>query len=238
MLRVDFVTLFPGMMLGPLDQSILKRAVDRGLVEFGIVNPREFAKDAHRTVDDSPYGGGPGMVLMCGPIIEAIRSLQPSRETAIVLCEPNGRLFSQAEAEELAHRPRIIFICGHYEGIDHRIAEQFATHVFSIGDYVLTGGELPAMVMADAVVRLIPGVLGDQDSLKIDSHSDGLLSSPQYTRPDVYEGMSVPDVLLSGDHEAVRAWRRRASLSITRELRPDLFCLATIDKKDLDLLSS
>lgn len=238
MLRVDFVTLFPEMVLAPTSQSILRRASERKLAMFGVVNPRDFAHDAHRTVDDSPYGGGPGMVLMAGPVSEAIRSLQPSEETAVVISEPSGRLFAQADAKDLSRRTRIIFVCGHYEGIDHRISERFATHIFSIGDYVLTGGELPAMVMADAIVRLIPGVVGDEGSLVIDSHSDGLLSSPQYTRPENFEGDRVPEVLLSGDHQAVARWRRSQSLSITRELRPDLFCFATIDKKDLDLLSS
>jgi tRNA (guanine37-N1)-methyltransferase len=238
MLRIDFVTLFPEMVLPALQHSILKRAVDKQLVQFGAANPRDFATDKHRTVDNEPYGGGPGMLMMPGPVSEAITSLLPGPDTAIVVTEPTGAPFTQQVAAELAARPRIIFVCGHYEGIDDRIRQRYATHVISIGDFVLTGGELPALVMTDAIVRLLRGALGKAESLEIDSHSDGLLSAPQYTRPEVWEDMAVPEVLRSGDHGAIAKWRREQALRLTRELRPDLFCTSPIDKKDVDLLSS
>ena len=238
MLRVDFVTLFPEMILPALGHSILKRAAERGLAGFRAANPRDFTADRHRTVDDSPFGGGPGMVLMPGPISEALRSLEVEEGAAIVVTEPMGAPFTQRVAAELATRTQVVFVCGHYEGIDHRIVERYATHVFSIGDFVLTGGELPALVMADAIVRLLPGALGKEASLEIDSHSDGLLSAPQYTRPEVFEGDAVPEVLRSGNHQAVAEWRRSQALRLTRELRPDLFCSAPVDKKDVNLLSS
>ena len=238
MLRVDFVTLFPDLIQSPLGQSIMKRSTEKELVRFCIVNPRDFATDPHRTVDDTPYGGGPGMLLSAGPLSKAIDSLEPDAETAIVLTEPTGKPFRQLDAHELAQRPRVVFVCGHYEGIDHRIMQKYGTHAYSIGDYVLTGGELPALVMADAIVRLVPGVIGSERSLSIDSHSDNLLSAPQYTRPEEFAGMRVPEVLLSGDHKAIANWKRTNSLKLTRELRPDLFCSAPIDKRDLNLLLS
>jgi tRNA (guanine37-N1)-methyltransferase len=237
-LRIDFVTLFPEMVLHAMRQSMLKRAEEAELTRYHAVDPREFTTDNHRTVDDKPYGGGPGMVMKPEPVAQAIRSLDLEEGTAVVLPDPTGLLFRQEDAAKLAATPRIVFVCGHYEGIDHRIVERFVTHRFSIGDYVLTGGELPALVMADAIVRLVPGVLGCGQSLEIDSHQGGLLSAPQYTKPQNWEGMEVPEVLRSGDHGAVERWKRQIALKITREQRPDLFCRAKLEKTDLDLLSS
>lgn len=238
MLRIDFVTLFPEMMLEAVSHSMLMRAKDAGAVEFGAVNPREFTHDKHRTVDDNPFGGGPGMLMRCEPVAAAIDSLFPDENTAVVMTDPTGAPFSQAMAQDLASRPRIIFVCGHYEGIDDRVRRLYATHAVSIGDFVLTGGELPALVMADAVTRLQPGVLGCSQSLEVDSHSDGLLSAPQFTRPEEFRGEAVPEVLRSGDHAAIGKWRRTHALELTRTNRPDLFWRAELTAKDLKLLES
>lgn len=237
MLRVQFVTLFPEMVLHAVGHSMLRRASEAGLVSFEAANPRSFATDRHRTVDDKPFAGGPGMLLKAEPVAQAIESLG-AEGAAVVFAEPTGPRFEQRHAHELAEVPRVIFVCGHYEGIDERVRERFATHTFSLGDFVLTGGELAALTMADAVVRLVPGVLGSEESLSIDSHADGLLSAPQYTRPERWRDLEVPSVLLSGDHQAVSKWKRRAALRLTRERRPDLFCRAALEKGDLDLLSS
>ena len=238
MLRVDFVTLFPEMVLCAVDHSMLKRAADSGLAQFHATNPRDFTTDNHRTVDDSPYGGGPGMLMKCEPMAKALDSLNIEDGTAVVMTDPTGVLFNQAMARDFSERKRVVFICGHYEGIDDRIRQIYATHTVSLGDFVLTGGELPALTMADATVRLLQGVLGCAESLEADSHADGLLSAPQYTRPEDFKGHKVPEVLLSGDHEAIRKWRRMQSLILTREHRPDLFSKAPLDKSDLDMLSS
>lgn len=237
MLVVDFVTLFPQMVLNAVGHSILKRAKSAGLAEFRATNPRDFATDAHRTVDDSPFGGGPGMLLRPEPMDAAIRSLV-GEGSAIVMPDPTGPLLTQGDILNLAAAPHLIFVCGHYEGIDERVCDKWVTHRFSIGDYVLTGGELPALVIADAVVRTLPGVLGSSASLGIDSHSDGLLSSPQFTRPTEWDGRAVPAVLTSGDHGAIARWKRLQSLLVTRERRPDLFARAALAKSDLDLLKS
>ena len=237
MLRIDFVTLFPEMVLEAVDHSMLMRAKQAGAVEFGAVNPREFTHDKHRTVDDNPFGGGPGMLMKCEPVAAAIDSLFPDENTAVVITDPTGVPFTQAVAQELASRPRIIFVCGHYEGIDDRIRRLYATHTVSIGDFVLTGGELPALVMADAVTRLLPGVLGSPESLEADSHAESLLTAPQFTRPEDFRGESVPDVLRSGDHAAIERWRRAKSLRLTRANRPDLFWKAPLKAKDPSLLA-
>ncbi len=238
MLRIDFVTLFPEMVLEAVDHSMLARAKESGAVQFGAVNPREFTHDKHRTVDDNPFGGGPGMLMKCEPVAAAIDSLFPDENTAVVMTDPTGTPFTQALAHELASRPRIIFVCGHYEGIDDRIRTLYATHTVSIGDFVLTGGELPALVMADAVTRLQPGVLGCSESLEVDSHADGLLSAPQFTRPEEFRGEAVPDVLRSGDHGAISDWRRRQSLRVTRAHRPDLFWSSELTARDVKLLGA
>lgn len=222
-MRIDFVTLFPDLVNATLDQSIPARAQKMGAVEFRTINPRDFCYDTHRKVDDAPFGGHPGMLLRAEPIAVSIeRCLPESGSAAVVITEPNGIPFTQKNARELAEYDQVIFVCGHYEGIDHRIEETFATHVFSIGDYVLTNGELPALVMADAVVRLLPGVLGSSASLEEDSFSNGILSAPNYTRPEVWRGMPIPDVLKSGNHKKIADWRDEASKRITAERRPDL----------------
>lgn len=235
-MRIDFVTLFPEMVLPALRHSILARAEQAGLVTFAATNPRDFATDAHRTVDGRPCGGGPGMVLRADIVGRALESLALRPEDRVVLTDPNGVRFEQAHARVLARAPRLVLLCGHYEGIDDRIRQRFATDVFSLGDFVLTGGELPAMTIADAVVRLIPGVLGDPASLEADSHAEGLLSFPQFTLPREWEGLSVPEVLLSGDHGEIARWRRREALRATRLQRPDLFSKAPLTKADVDLL--
>jgi tRNA (guanine37-N1)-methyltransferase len=232
-----FVTLFPETVLSAVRHSILKRAEDSGLLSFDAINPRDFAGDKHRTVDDEPYGGGPGMVLKADVVGAAVESaLAPHRNSAVVFPDPAGELFSQAAARELATYERVVFVCGHYEGIDERVPERYATHRFSLGDYILSGGELPAAIMADAVGRLVHGVVGDPASLEADAFSDGLLTYPQYTRPPVWNGVEVPAVLLSGDHEAVFRWRRAHRLWATRKRRPDLFAKAPLSKTDLKLL--
>ncbi len=236
-MRIDFVTLFPEMVLGAMSHSIMGRAQASGAVAFGAVNPRDFAHDKHRSVDDEPYGGGPGMVMMVPPVAEALDSLAPEPGTPVVLTDPAGRPFRQADAEALSQGPRVVFLCGHYEGLDERVRTLLATHTFTTGDYVLTGGELPALVMADAIVRLLPGVLGDPESHRDDSHTaGGLLGHPLYTRPPSYRGADVPEVLLSGHHGQIAAWRRRESLRRTRDHRPDLFVTADLTAADLDLL--
>lgn len=214
---------------------MLLRAEQAGIVQFGAVNPREFATDSHRSVDDEPYGGGPGMVMKASTTSAAIEEVL-TPDSTVIFTDPAGTLFDQTWARRLTHSLALVIVCGHYEGIDERVATKYATHRFSIGDYVLTGGELPAAVMADAIVRLLPGVLGSAESLEEDAFSDGLLTYPQYTRPEFWNDMPVPDVLLSGDHGKVHAWRRAHRLKTTRANRPDLFCKAPLSKEDLDLL--
>lgn len=235
-MRIDFVTLFPEMVLPALRHSILKRAEQAGIVSFTATNPRDFATDAHRTVDGRPCGGGPGMVMRPDVVGRAMDSLGIQKGDRVILTDPNGDRFEQRHARNLASVERLVILCGHYEGIDDRIRQRFASDVFSLGDFVLTGGELPALVITDAVVRLLPGVLGDPASLEADSHSEGLLSYPQFTLPREWEGLEVPEVLLSGDHGAIARWRRRQALISTRRQRPDLFCRARLSKSDIDLL--
>jgi tRNA (guanine37-N1)-methyltransferase len=236
--RVDFVSLFPEMLAAPLGHSILGRASANGKVAFRIANPRDYAYDRHQKVDDTPFGGEPGMLLRAEPVALAIESLQPETSAAIVMTDPAGLPFDQTAAQTLSECPQVIFLCGHYEGIDHRIKTRFCTHAYSIGDYILTNGELPALVMADALVRLLPGVLGNAASLEADSHSDGLLSAPNFTRPEVWRDEAIPAVLKSGDHKAVARWRREQALRTTRDNRPDLLARAKLEKGDLDVLSS
>jgi tRNA (guanine37-N1)-methyltransferase len=216
--------------------SLLGRAQENHLIEVGVTNPRDFCTDKHQKVDDTPFGGEPGMLIKAEPVALAIESLKPASETQIVLTAPTGKLFTQNDALALSESAHIVFLCGRYEGFDHRIQETFATHVFSIGDYVLTNGELPALVMADSIARLVPGVVGEPGSLRADSHSDGLLSAPNYTRPETWRGQSVPEVLLSGNHQEIKKWRRRESLKLTAENRPDLLAKADLTKDDVTLL--
>jgi tRNA (guanine37-N1)-methyltransferase len=239
-LRVDILTLFPEMLRSPLEHSILKRAQDAGLLRVRLVDIRDFTDDLHRTVDDNPYGGGPGMVMKPAPIFRAVESLTASPEDPgpdrILLMTPQGEPFTQARARELAAADHLAVICGRYEGVDERVREHLVTDEISIGDYVLTGGELPALVLLDAVARLVPGVLGDEASAESESFSEALLEYPHYTRPALFRGWPVPDVLLSGHHGQVREWRRRHSLLRTMFRRPDLFRLHALTAEDLRLL--
>jgi len=225
--HIDILTLFPQMFQDPFSVSILKRAIDRGLVSINIHNIRDYTHDKHRTVDDYAYGGGAGMVLKPEPIFEAVESIKSDikRELSmlpVILLTPQGRLFSQKVAQELSTYSHMILICGRYEGVDERVREHMVTDEISIGDYVLSGGELAAMVVVEAVVRLLPGVLGSEASLVDDSHVNGLLEYPQYTRPAVYRGWSVPEVLLSGNHAQIAKWRREQAIRRTLERRPEL----------------
>jgi tRNA (guanine37-N1)-methyltransferase len=220
-MKIDVLTLFPAMFAGPLDESIIKRAREAGLLDLAIHNLRDYAHDRHKTVDDRPFGGGPGMLLKPEPIFEAVESL--AREgTRVILLSPAGRPFNQAIARELAGLEHLLMVSGHYEGFDERAREQLADDELSIGDYVLTNGALPVMVIIDAVTRLLPGVLGDEDSARDDSFSQGLLEYPQYTRPAEFRGMQVPEVLLSGNHAEIARWRAEQARLRTKERRPDL----------------
>lgn len=226
-MRIDVLTLFPEMFESPLRHSILKRAQQAGIVDIVLTNIRDFATDKYKKVDDKPYGGGPGMVMMAGPIFdcfEYVRKLSPQKGHVILLT-PQGQKFNQAKAAELSKENRLILIAGRYEGFDERIRIGLGAEQISVGDYVLNGGELAAMVIIDAVVRLLPGALGDEDSPKDDSFSEstgGGLEYPQYTRPEVFRDMKVPDILLSGDHNKIAEWRRQQALERTKKQRPDL----------------
>jgi tRNA (guanine37-N1)-methyltransferase len=234
-MHFDIFTLFPAMFQGPLSESILKRAQVQGLLSIALHNIRDATSDRHHVVDDYPYGGGAGMVMKPEPVFAAVEAAYQGGP--IILLSPQGRLFSQRIAGELAQQPRITLICGHYEGIDERVRQHLATDEISIGDYVLTGGELAAMVIVDAVSRLLPGVLGGEASTREESHSSGLLEYPHYTRPPEFRGWRVPDILLSGNHAEIARWRRKEALRRTRERRPDLFAkLDLSSKQDQKLL--
>jgi tRNA (guanine37-N1)-methyltransferase len=223
-MRIDILTLFPQVFDSPLSCSIVKRARDNGLLEIVLTDIRDFTTDNYRKVDDKPYGGGPGMVMMPGPVFdcfEHVRELSPEAGRLILL-SPQGQKFDQARAVELSKEKRLILIAGKYEGFDERIRTGLGAEQISIGDYVLNGGELAAMVVIDAVIRLLPGALGDEDSAKDDSFSEGLLEYPQYTRPEVFRGMKVPEILLSGDHVKIAEWRKKQSIERTKKFRPDL----------------
>ncbi len=234
MLSIDIITIFPEMFRGPFDVSILKKAQDRGFVEIKVHNLRDFTEDKHRTVDDYPYGGGSGMVMKPEPIFKAVRTLRKEK-SEVILLSPSGDLFNQKIAEELSKKDHLILICGRYEGVDERV-KKIITREISIGDYVLTGGEIPAMVLVDAIVRLIPGVLGDPNSLKEESFQWGILEYPQYTHPREFEGMEVPEILLSGNHKEIRRWRRKEALRKTFLKRPDLLEKVELTQEDLELL--
>ena len=238
-MNIYILTLFPEMFEGPFSSSILKRAQERGLIEINLINIRDFSTNKHHTVDDAPYGGGAGMVMGPEAIFGAVEhviqilGLRPGR---IALMCPQGRPFCQAMAGDLARENTLVLVCGHYEGVDERVRETLVTDEISIGDYVLTGGELPAMVVVDAVARLIPGVLGEAASAVEESFSYGLLEYPQYTRPREYCGLAVPETLLSGHHEEIRKWRRRQSLLRTLERRPELLKQADLNQEDKNVL--
>jgi len=220
-MKIDVLTLFPGMFSGPLDESIVKRAREAGILKLAIHNLRDWTHDRHKTVDDRPFGGGPGMLLKPEPVFEAVEQLAGEQTKVVLLC-PQGRKFDQAAARELANLEHLLLVCGSYEGFDERIREALADDELSIGDFVLTNGALPAMVVVDAVTRLLPGVLGDDESSKDESFSQGMLEYPQYTRPADFRGMKVPDVLLSGNHAEIERWRQAQARLRTAARRPDL----------------
>lgn len=222
-MRIDVVTGFPKLMHSPLNESIIKRAKTKGIVEIELHDLRDFATDKHRTIDDTPYGGGAGMILKAEPVFACIESLRKKRHyDEVIYLSADGERLTQKIANELSLKANLLLLCGHYKGIDERIREALITREISIGDYVLTGGELPALVLIDAVVRLIPGVIGDGESLLTDSFQHGVLDGPQYTRPEEFHGMKVPDVLLSGNHKEIEAWRAEQRLKRTAERRKDL----------------
>jgi len=240
-MRIDILTLFPQMFEVPFSFGIFKRAIDNGLVSLNLYNIRDYTHDKHHTADDYPYGGGAGMVLKPEPIFEAVEAIKAEvideeGELPVILLTPQGRLFSQQIALELSQYRHLVLICGHYEGVDERVREHLATDEISIGDYVLTGGEVPAMVVLDAVLRLVPGVLGSEESPLEDSHASGLLEYPQYTRPADFRGWSVPEVLLSGNHARIAKWRREQIIRRTLERRPELLNKANLGIEDKNLV--
>ncbi|MDE3156696.1 MAG: tRNA (guanosine(37)-N1)-methyltransferase TrmD [Acidobacteriota bacterium] len=237
-MKFDIITIFPRMVEGPLGEGIIRRAMDRGVLDIRVHDLRDFTEDRHRVVDDMPYGGGPGMVLKPEPLFRAIEAAgrPDGGPQAVVLMSPQGRRFCQAEAERLSRLSHVVLVCGRYEGIDERVREQLATDEISIGDYVLSGGELPALVVLDAVARLVPGVVGDEQSVAGDSFARGLLDFPHYTRPASFRGADVPEVLLSGNHAAVRHWRKRQAVARTLARRPDLLAQAALDEEEREIL--
>lgn len=220
-LKVDILSLFPGYFSGPFDESILKRAKEKKLLEIGLVDIRDFAEGRHRTVDDRPYGGGPGMVMMAEPVVKAIRSVK-SEKSHVIHLSPQGSLLNAAKCRELAAKEHLVLLSGHYEGVDERALISEVDEEISIGDYVLTNGCIAAIVLVDAVARFVPGVLGHEDAASEDSFEGGLFDCPHYTRPEVFEGQKVPDVLLGGNHKKIAEWRQKAALEKTRRVRPDL----------------
>jgi tRNA (guanine37-N1)-methyltransferase len=239
MLGINVVTIFPRMVQAPLAEGIVRRAVERGLVRLDVHDLRDFTDDRHRIVDDAPFGGGPGMVMKAEPFfraVEAVSPADPGSTHAVVLLSPRGRRFDQDTAARYARLQRLVLLCGRYEGIDERVRQGVATEEVSLGDFVLTGGEVAALAVIEATVRLLPGALGDEGSAESDSFADGLLDWPHYTRPAVARGLAVPEVLLSGDHGRIRGWRRKEALRATRERRPDLLARARLSAEDELLL--
>lgn len=237
-LSVDLVTIFPEMFDGVLNTSMLKRGQEHGALDLRAVNLRDYTTDRHRQTDDTPFGGGAGMVMKPEPLFRCVNALIRSEtDFRVILTTPIGTPFTQRKAEELARCPHLVILCGRYEGVDDRVRERLVTDEISIGDYILTGGEVAAMVIVDAVARLIPGVLGRMESAEEESFSDGLLEYPHYTKPAVYRGQHVPDILLSGHHENIRKWRRKQSLRRTLERRPDLMAGREWSKEDRKLLA-
>ena len=233
----DILTLFPEMFTGPFDESIIKRAREKGIIEINLINIRDYTTDKHKTADDAPYGGGAGMVMKVEPIYRAWQDLQKERgDVPVIMMSPQGRRLDQEIVKELSQEEGLILLCGHYEGIDERVRELIVTDHISIGDYVLTGGELAAMVLVDAVARMLPGVLGDEDSKIEDSFYNGLLDYPDYTRPREFMGLKVPEVLLSGNHGEIEKWRRREALKRTYLRRPDLLEKKVLSAEEIKLL--
>lgn len=234
-MRIHLVTIFPEFFESALKCSILRIAQEKQSLQVDLVNLRDFTRDSYRTVDDYPFGGGAGMVMKPEPIFEAVRGLAGD-DAWTVLLSPRGRKLTQAVVQELAARPHLVLVCGHYKGVDERVGEFLADDEISIGDYILSGGEVAGLVLLEAVARLLPGVVGDEESVNTDSFSNGLLDAPWYTRPREYKGHEVPEVLVSGDHDKVRRWRRKQSLEITRDRRPDLFAEHALSAEDKKLL--
>ncbi|MDY6294853.1 MAG: tRNA (guanosine(37)-N1)-methyltransferase TrmD [Schwartzia succinivorans] len=240
-MRIDILTLFPAMFEGPFSESILKRSIEQGILDIHLTNFRNFAYDKHRQVDDSPFGGGSGMVLKPEPLFRAVQHVKTqsaAQKKRVVLLSPNGVTFTQNKAKELAEYEQLILICGHYEGFDARIEKNLSDEAVSIGDYVLTGGELPAMVMVDTIARMLPGVLGSAESAVTDSFYESILEFPQYTRPRSFLGMDVPEVLFSGDHAKIASWRKQQALLQTVKNRPDLLDNYVPDEEEKKFLSS
>jgi len=238
--RFDVLTLFPEMFSGPLPASLLGRAVEAGVIQVHVHNIRDYAEDRHQVVDDYTYGGGPGMLMKAEPLFKAVERVTAldSPEGRVILLTPQGRLLNHDVAAELSREPRLILVCGHYEGVDERVREHLVDDEISIGDYVLSGGELPAMVVIEAVARRLPGVLGSETSLAEESHAQGLLEYPQYTRPAEFRGWTVPEVLLSGHHAQIAEWRRRQSILRTARRRPDLLARAALSEEERRLAAS
>ncbi len=230
-MKIDAVSTFPDMLNSAMNESIMKRAQHKGMLEFYAHDLRDWTHDRHRTTDDEPYGGGPGLLMKAAPIFEALDDLCVDDESYVIIATPAGKPFVQVDAEELSRHKHLVFVCGHYEGMDERVYAR-AHARYSIGDYVLTGGELPTLVMIDAIVRLLPGVLGDDLSVESESFSGGLLEYPQYTRPEHYRDLHVPPVLLSGDHARIASWRRGEALLKTAQWRPDLLAGADISDEE------
>ncbi|MFQ5835418.1 MAG: tRNA (guanosine(37)-N1)-methyltransferase TrmD [bacterium] len=237
-MRVNIITLFPSMFQGPFDESIIKRAREKGILEINLHNLRQFTHNKHRTVDDLPFGGGVGMVMKPEPLFEAVEKIKTQTDPAsrVILLSPQGIPFCQEKAKELAKEQALLLICGHYEGVDERVREHLVDEEISLGDYVLTGGELAAMVVVDVVARMLPGVLGCEDSVKEDSFYHGLLDYPQYTRPANFCGWKVPELLLSGNHYQIKLWRRKKMLEVTLRRRPDLLKKIKLSEADKQLL--
>ena len=236
-MKFDILTLFPGMFGGPFSESIIKRAIEEGLIDIRLHDIRDYAADRHKTADDSPYGGGAGMVMKVEPLAACIEAVRKERRNSrVILTSPRGKRFDQALASELAREEALLIICGRYEGVDERVRELFVDDEISLGDFVMTGGELASMVIVDAVSRLIPGVLGSAESAASDSFTDGLLEYPQYTRPAEFRGSVVPEVLLSGNHREIAKWRRRQALQRTLETRPDLLATAHLSENERECL--
>nr|WP_026487239.1 tRNA (guanosine(37)-N1)-methyltransferase TrmD [Caldanaerobius polysaccharolyticus] len=233
-MRFDILTLFPEMFRGMLESSIISRAINNGIVQVNLVNIRDFSLDKHRKVDDYPFGGGTGMIMSCEPISRAIASVR-TQSSRVVYMSPKGRVYNQRIAEEYAALSHVIILCGHYEGVDQRVIDMEVDDEISLGDFVLTGGEIAAMALVDSVSRLIPGVL-PEGAVKEESFNGGLLEYPQYTRPAVYKGVEVPPVLLSGNHEMIRRWRRKKAFEITMLRRPDLLADAKLSQEDLQII--
>lgn len=237
-MNYHILTLFPDMVLQGLNTSVIGRAMEKGVITVNAMNIRDYSGNKHNQVDDYPYGGGAGMVMQPGPVCDAYEALcrNLGKRPRVLYMTPQGRVFSQKIAQELAGEEDLVFLCGHYEGIDERALSLIVTDYLSVGDYVLTGGELPAMVMIDCISRLVPGVLSNDESALIESFSDNLLEYPQYTRPEIYEGLRVPEVLLSGHHKNIDTWRRQEAIRRTLERRPDLLEQALLSKKEQEFL--